>query len=531
MRLSHRRWHLLLLLLIITGISLLRWHLRHIPLERDEGEYALGGQLLLHGIPPYTLAYSMKLPGVLFAYAAIMLAFGESIAGIHFGLLLVNAATMVFVFLLGRRLIGPIAGLVASASYGLLATSASVLGLAAHATHFVVLPVVAASLTLLIATDETRPWPSFFAGLLVGIAFLMKQPALVFAIFGYGWLLWQSRQHTEVRRALPRFLGLYTAALLLPFALTCGTMALMGVFHRFWFWTFLYAAQYGTTLSLSEGLKNVRSMVPAVVLPNVGIWLLGIFGIVRLYRDEALAQRRFFLLSFLVCSAVAVCPGMYFRRHYFILLLPAISLLAGLGVASAVDYLQKTSKADIRQWTPVFFFLAICAFGLYYQRDYLFISDPRAAARMTYGTNPFPEALDIANYISSHSNPEDRIAILGSEPEINFYAHRLPGTGYIYTYSLMEPQPYAAEMQSDMIREIESSRPQYVVLVSIPTSFGRLRDSDSTIFSWMGAYLPAHYQLVAIQNVREPLRSVEKSPPVDYRARPNEFVKIYRRTR
>ena len=34
-----------------------------IPLERDEGEYAYAGQLMLQGIPPYRLAYNMKFPG------------------------------------------------------------------------------------------------------------------------------------------------------------------------------------------------------------------------------------------------------------------------------------------------------------------------------------------------------------------------------------------------------------------------------------------------------------------------------------
>jgi hypothetical protein len=39
-------------------------------LERDEGEYAYAGQLMLQGIPPYQLAYTMKLPGPFAAYAA-----------------------------------------------------------------------------------------------------------------------------------------------------------------------------------------------------------------------------------------------------------------------------------------------------------------------------------------------------------------------------------------------------------------------------------------------------------------------------
>ena len=37
------------------------------PLERDEGEYAYIGQLILRGEIPYVAAHSMKLPGVYYA--------------------------------------------------------------------------------------------------------------------------------------------------------------------------------------------------------------------------------------------------------------------------------------------------------------------------------------------------------------------------------------------------------------------------------------------------------------------------------
>ena len=40
-----------------------------------------------------------------------------------------------------------------------------------------------------------------------------------------------------------------------------------------------------------------------------------------------------FLREFLLFSFLAVCPGFYFRRHYFILMLPAIALLAGVAVS------------------------------------------------------------------------------------------------------------------------------------------------------------------------------------------------------
>src|ERR1051326_6227468 len=100
----------------------IRWRLRDMPLERDEGEYAYAGQLLLQGIPPYQLAYNMKLPGTYFAYAAILAVFGQTSSGIHLGLLVVNAATILLVFLLAARLLGTLAGAVAAITYAVLST-------------------------------------------------------------------------------------------------------------------------------------------------------------------------------------------------------------------------------------------------------------------------------------------------------------------------------------------------------------------------------------------------------------------------
>ena len=122
-------------------------------------------------------------PGTFAGYALILAIFGQTIAGIHLGLLVINAATTLLVFLLGKRLFGPLAGLIAGCSYALLSTSPSVIGLAGHATHFVVLAAVSGVLLLLNAAESRRTWLYFWSGLFLGLAFLMKQPGIMFASF------------------------------------------------------------------------------------------------------------------------------------------------------------------------------------------------------------------------------------------------------------------------------------------------------------------------------------------------------------
>ncbi len=135
--LRHRAW--ILVGLTILLVIVVRVRLREIPLERDEGEFAYAGQLMLQGVPPYREIYAMKLPGTYAAYAVMMAVFGQSASGIHLGLALVNVASIVMMFLLGRKLLGDAAGVASAVAFALLSLSPSVLGLAAHATHFVVL--------------------------------------------------------------------------------------------------------------------------------------------------------------------------------------------------------------------------------------------------------------------------------------------------------------------------------------------------------------------------------------------------------
>ena len=64
-----RFWAWLVVLAVLLFVGFIRVRLLDMPLERDEGEYAYAGQLILQGIPPYEMAYSMKLPGTYYAYA------------------------------------------------------------------------------------------------------------------------------------------------------------------------------------------------------------------------------------------------------------------------------------------------------------------------------------------------------------------------------------------------------------------------------------------------------------------------------
>ena len=343
-----------LAIIAFTLVIAIRIRLLGIPLERDEGEYAYAGQLILQGIPPYKLAYNMKFPGTYAAYAVIMSIFGQTIHAIHLGLLLVNVATIALIFLVGRRLINTMAGVTAAASYAVLSVSPSVLGLAAHATNFVVLPVLGGILLLLKEQRVTAFEPSqpkqlvrlFASGLLFGIGALMKQPGLLFIPLGAIYIVWNDlNRRLSLNRMLLRILIFVTGAVV-PLGVTSLILWRAGVLDKFWFWTINYAWQYGSLVPLSQAPQIFFRSANEVVLTGWPIWILAGIGALTGLWAQRMRASTLFLVGFLFFSALAVCPGFYFRTHYFILVLPAVSLLAGAALSKLMEILEGRRHSD-----------------------------------------------------------------------------------------------------------------------------------------------------------------------------------------
>jgi hypothetical protein len=431
--LRHRAW--LLVVLTILFVLVVRVRLREMPLERDEGEYAYTGQLMLQGVPPYREVYAMKLPGTYAAYALIMAVFGQSASGIHLGLALVNVASIIMVFLLGRKLLGDSSGVAAAVAFALLSLSPSVLGLAAHATHFVMLAALAGTLVLLRTCENQgrsqNPGAnlspsilnarSFLAGLLFGLAFLMKQHGLFFGVFGALYLFrvrvgeWLAasgarsqqpgvrslRERTEFdfrsqssragRARLVGDLGLFALGWLLPCGLTCVALWCVGAFQQFVFWTITYASQYASAVPIVRGPDVLRASLRAVAGPNLIFWILPWLGALVMWwenrlddgdvrkegrRPRAEGRRpepgpggqhaagqsqiphpRFFLMIWLFCSFASASVGFYFREHYFILVLPALALLTGVAVSRGLHLLKHDQTIEL--------FLALPMLGLF----------------------------------------------------------------------------------------------------------------------------------------------------------------------
>jgi len=499
LRLRHFCYAALVIVLVVFAIVRIR--LRNTPLERDEGEYAYAGQLMLQGDPPYHLVYNMKLPGTYAAYAVMMAAFGQTVAGIRIGMLTVLLGNTLLVFFLSRRLLGILAGTAAAAFYTILANRLSTMSLDGHATHFIVLMALAGTLLLLHAIETQGALALFGSGVFLGLAFLMKQHGILFAAFGF--LFWAGSEwklRDNWRRVISQGAILATG-IILPYLLTCLIAWYTGVFRQFWFWTVSYGAAYEKILPLSDGWRLFNVALPWFPRP-LNIWLIAGFGLTSVFWNPCARRQKVFIVGFVLFSILAVLPGLYFRPHYFLVMYPAVALLAGLAISATYEYLKKRNTPFEVAWIPLALFVLMYASALYGQKKYLFKMAPLLVNREMHERHGFPEAMVVADYVRDHSSSQDRIAVIGSEPEIYFYSHRRSATGYIYMYSLMENQKFALRMQNDMIHEVEDSHPKFVIFVDNQLSWGWGPPWDATephmnVFAWARRYVDAQYDLVA----------------------------------
>jgi len=501
------RWHFIVLLTVVFFFGAIRWRLLDVPLERDEGEYAYAGQLILQGIPPYQLAYNMKLPGTYVAYAAILALFGQTSRGIHLGLLVVNAASVILLYAIAARLFGSLAGTISGASYALLSTHQSVLGFAAHATHFVVLAALIGLILLLRAEETKRTAFFFWSGLAFGIAFLMKQPGILLGAFAFLYIVVQCWPNNKCEWApWAKNAGAFLLGGVLPFALTLALLYWAGVFRNFWFWTFSYARQYATTLPLRAGLEALTSTFSYIFLTAPMLWILAFVGVSTVFWDPTVRRHAVFVFGLLVLSCAAVCPGLYFREHYFVLMMPAVALLIGVAVNSVIRLLAAKFTSRWLRVLPLLVFVAAWVLAIQRNRDFYFKLTPVQACRSCYPREPFLEAVSIAGYLHQHTAPTDSIMVLGSEPEIYFYAHRHSASGYIYTYALVGDQAYWSAMQKQMIQEVEANRPAYVVFVDAWGSWNARPGTPQAVAlgGWMNQYISNGFENDGVVELTEP---------------------------
>ena len=175
-----------------------------------------------------------------------------------------------------------------------------------------------------------------------------------------------------------------------------------------------------------------------------------------------------------------------------------------------------------------FAFLLIFKFKAH--KEYYFQESPMKLSRIIYGVNPFVEAIQISDYIKLNSKEDDRIVVLGSEPEIYFYSNRKSATGYIYMYPLMESHPYSKEMQMNLVKDIEGNKPLYLVYVNkkLNYTWSILENSEKYLLDWIEQKMYQKYERIGIAEIISLDQTIYKwgSESKDYKPVSDYYIEV-----
>jgi 4-amino-4-deoxy-L-arabinose transferase-like glycosyltransferase len=494
---------------VLLLLLLVRFNLLNIPLERDEGGFAYIGEMALKGKLLYTELHDIKLPGLYYTYGIITKLFGYSPTGIHTGLLLFNFCMTGFLFFFIKKLYDNLTAVVAVATFALMSVGPNVLGFATHATQLLILPGFLGIWLLIKALDNDKRFWILFSGLLLGYAFTIKQQAVYFMLLAGIYLLFD-RWHKKPTNWKKGFaeMGILIAGSVLPFLIVVGYMSLAGRFEDFWFWTFEYPREEGLGKTLDQSLNLFLSSWDKVSKGQGWLWVLALLGFGTVFFSGLNKKQKFFAISLPIFMFGGVITGFHFYNHYFVMILPAIALLNGLFVSNINALLKARNLALLGVFPIIIFFFAWSQI-IQNRPNYFFNPDHEEIIKQAYYGSPFIAAKDIGEYIKNNSNPDDKIAVFGSEPEIMVYADRESVTGHIFIYSLTDGRDYNERLIKDMMNNIRQEKPKFLVEVYFRTSWLN-KDKDQKLFNAMNKELNQNYIKVGLVDSSNPANPIYK---------------------
>lgn len=448
--------------LLAAVMGALQWNWFAMPLERDEGEYAYAAWLTRTGKGvPYRDSFLQKPPMIVYTYALVeALVPGSDKAGFRVAGFLAALATAGLVWGLGRREFGGGAGVWAACLWMAFVQQYTLFNsVAANVEKFMVVPMLGAMAA--VGAGERCPLRWGLAGTLAAAAVLYKPicaPVLV------GYFLWRGGGTAGEWRGAWRWWGAAVLGGVAVLVATLGWFAWKGALGAMWECAVEYTGAYAKLSG--HPLQGVVSWAAAF-----GTWKLGLIagltvaGALRCWRDGWKWAGVFALATGLAMSGL--------NGHYYLMALPFGAMLAGAG-ADRLPF----RDGRWRQWggavLTVGLVVVLCGTGK--ERKGLVFS-PRYLCRALYAGNPFPEAEGAGRAVASLCGEDGRVYVVGSEPEILWYARRKGVSRFAISYPLAIGTGYEGKYQTEALAALDETPPDVVVVAR--TRMGFLGDPEA----------------------------------------------------
>lgn len=470
---------------VIILFLFIRIGFRDIPIERDEGSYAYMGQLLLKGEIPYKDFYEMKPPALYYSYAVLSALSGGDISMMHVWMALFLAIGGMLLFYLVRRWLDDGAGLIATLSYMVLAMMPYASGFSIQAEHMVAVFAIAGLWALTRGLQKATPLMILVAGLLLCWGLLIKQNGLFFALLGMTLVpaFHLSENKTQWIKNSGRD-GLWLAmGAFIPLVGFSVLMMIQGTWQDFWFWIVEYPQAYTSKIDWTFGKTLLENSLKRMYDGQELYWILGIAGAFLVWLTSISWYKKWAVTGILLVAALSVMPGKRFYGHYFLHFIPALAIGAG-ATAFVLSQAAKRWMPSSQYWLAPVLALVLLLPTMAQHDGYYFRPNFTRILRQTYGSNPFPESKDLADYLNKRYQPGDGLLVLGSEPQLYAYTQAECPTRHHFMGFLLKNHPKEKAWQQEVIDDVTANPPKYAVWVQHPLSWLPAEGADQGVINW-----------------------------------------------
>lgn len=435
----------------------------------DEAVFALGARAILEGGLVYRDVWDHRGPLLHYVYAVVFALVGlDSMVAVH----VVTTGALVLETVLVYRLAAACVSRAAAAGAAFLFAFYSTFGgqpsdtLAANAEIWTNLFVLAGLDALLRALRGDGRWPYALAGVCLGLAAITKQVAYLLyplpvlaVLLGPAWGLTDRR---PALRARVSRLVLLTAGFLAPLAALLGYYAWRGalgdlvtLFVRY---NVYYLRAFYTSGSAPAGdvlARLATGLAQTIRTPFSPRYTFALGALASLAVVARVLARRRPLAGldpvppqlWLVCAwlALAAVPTLLLGRaflHYYLLLLPAVCVLAAWLLARALQACAGRPPATL---VAGILLAAILLQGIHRQVVDVLVPTPDRSGEILE---------QVASAVASRTRPDERIFFWGWPTELYVLAHRAAASRFVFV-------PFLTGLTPRGLRQGEPGRPGY----------------------------------------------------------------------
>jgi len=399
-------------------------------IDEDEAWYATAANVMNQNGVIYKDAVDLKPPLLFYCYSSQFLVFGNDMRVFHFITTFWVLLTAFFIFKATKLLVPEKrAAYLAALLYVLFSPTFVPKALATNTEILMNLPLVAGFYLILKAekrgtSQSVWIFLFFVSGAICCLAALIKYQAGIGLPIIIGYLLIINPFYLKSTTLKKGIVGssLILAGSLFILAVLFLEFQRLGNWDDFYFWGWQYNFQFMSGFTWSFFVKKFFAFTPRFILSWILLFFAASKRIKNLLTTKAASNSGEYLIAvWLLGSILAVCAGGKFFGHYYIQLLPPLTILAGIELIPFFTQPRTTLKRKLVYATALFGMIAPPLI-------YLGTNCQGEQKRMSQENQPL---IQIADLIQDQTDPHDKIFIWGRVPELYYFSNRLPASRFI----------------------------------------------------------------------------------------------------